>query len=370
MTDQERAYQLALSMINGVGFSLWKNFIEHFGNAENLYNTSRSTLANVHKHHDVCKEILEKKHLSEAEQLIQKHNKNNIKIVSYFDDKYPKKLKQIPLPPMFLYCKGDYELNNALRSVAIVGTRTPSSYGKIIASEIVEDLKKYNVEVVSGLAYGIDVIAHDVSIHNSIPTIAVLAGSLDKIYPSVHKPIANKIIESGGMLISESPLGLIAESYHFPARNRIIAGCTDLTIVIEAGGKSGSLITAQYANDYNRDVFAIPGNVNNPMAKGCNMLIQKNLAHLITSADDVSYIMNWPEAPLKAHHSQDKKYNNLDQSSKQIVDIITEHPNISVEEILTKIDVQASNLSVTMMQLEMENIISTVDGIRYNVKKS
>ena len=271
---------------------------------------------------------------------------------------------------MFLYCKGDYELNNALRSVAVVGTRTPSSYGKIIASEIVEDLKKYNVEVVSGLAYGIDVIAHDVSIHNSIPTIAVLAGSLDKIYPSVHKPIANKIIESGGMLISESPLGLIAESYHFPARNRIIAGCTDLTIVIEAGEKSGSLITAQYANDYNRDVFAIPGNVNNPMAKGCNMLIQKNLAHLITSADDVSYIMNWPEAPLKAHHSQDKKYNNLDQSSKQIVDIITEHPNISVEEILTKIDVQASNLSATMMQLEMENIISTVDGIRYNVKKS
>ena len=368
MTDEEKIYQIALSKIKNVGFVLWKNFIEHFGSATDLYTKNQTTLRQIHKYPTVCQEILNRAHIDESEKLLNEHKHNGINIISYFDNQYPYNLKQIASPPMFLYYKGNMNTKH-LHTISIVGTRTPSQYGKNITENFVSALTEYNVDIISGLAYGIDITAHNCALQNNIRTIAVLASGLDKIYPNQHKPIANMILDHDGALISEFPLHTDPNSFNFPTRNRIIAGYSDATLVIEAGEKSGSIITAMRANDYDRDVFAVPGNINSSTSAGCNMLIRNNIAHLVTSVEDIAEIMNWTKDDTNICVQPETNYDKFDELTKNIIYIIQKHPNISSDNILNSVDIHIQRLSSIILQLELDGIIEVVQGDKYRLKR-
>ena len=373
MEDEELVYQLALSRIKGVGFSIWQKLINTFGSAKKVYEDIESVLSGQmqnKKFLTICQSIAKKENLQNAEQMIEQHNKAGVKIISFYDEHYPNKLKEITSSPCFLYVKGNLDLN-CQKTLSIVGSRTPTDYGKEMTKKIVNEIADYEICIVCGLAYGIDFLSHEEAVKNNILTIAVLAGGLDKIYPIVHKPLADSIVAHGGALVSESPLGVVPENFHFPARNRIIAGLSDATLVVEAGLKSGSNITAICANDYNREVFAIPGNVGSPLSVGCNNLIKKNQAHLTTCAEDIVEIMNWNkklssgEQKIKKEEIKSVILKNLDIDSQKILLELQKNKTLSIDELFDKTDIPIDKLSMLLLQLELLNYIQTFPGNRY-----
>ncbi len=369
MDEEELVFQLALSRIKGVGFGVWSKLIKSFGSAKKIFSDIDSIpIDNIQNQglRAIYRAISKKETISEAEQILKQHLQAEIRIISFYDKNYPQNLKEISSPPCFLYVQGNLELNGS-RSLSMVGSRTPSDYGKAMVKKLVREFREYNVMVVSGLAYGIDFLSHDQAIKNDIPTMAILAGGLDKIYPTVHKPLADAIVSHGGAIMSEYPMGTIPENFHFPARNRIIAGFSDATLVVEAGTKSGSIITALCANDYNKEVFAVPGNVGNPLSVGCNNLIKNNQAHLITCAHDIAAVMNWDK---HANVSQMKPKpnpipDNLDEESKKILHLLQQGNALSVDEIFEKTDIPLDKLSMLLLQLELLNLIKILPGNRY-----
>ena len=368
MDEEELIYQLALSQIKGVGFNIWSRFIKTFGSAKKVYqDISNSSFLNIQNKtlKLITASIVRQENLEKSEKMLRQHAAEDVKIISFYENDYPENLKNIPSPPCFLYVKGNSKMND-IKTLSIIGSRTPSNYGKEVVKKIVRDISNCNVTIVSGLAYGIDFLAHEESIKNNIPTIAIFAGGLDKIYPSVHKPLSDNIVEQGGMLISEYPLGVMAENFHFPARNRIIAGFSDATLVIEAGVKSGSNITALYANDYDKEVFAVPGNIGNPLSVGCNNLIKKNQAHLITCAQDIIDVMNWQTATkTKPEKKKNSIPNNLDEDSKKILNEFQKNGSLSIDDLLEKTDITMDKLSMLLLQLELVGLIKTLPGNRY-----
>src|SRR5690606_16227964 len=214
--------------------------------------------------------------------------------IFYTDKNYPTRLKQINDAPSLLYVKGNVDFENQ-KMVAIVGTRKATEYGKRCVEDLVAELVPHRATIVSGLAYGIDIHAHKQAVKNDLPTFGVMGSGMDIIYPSAHKETAKKMFANGG-LITEHPFGTKPDAHNFPARNRIVAALSDAVIIVEAAAKGGALITADIANSYNKDVFAMPGNLRQSHSAGCNNLIKSNRAHLLTSVKDLEYIMNWDPA--------------------------------------------------------------------------
>ena len=368
--NEELIYQLAIFHTKGVGFSIWKHLIDTYKSATNLFNNSTQIYENINNvlYKKIILDIVNKTHLSKAESIFNNNNNKEYKIISYYDEDYPYRLKETYNPPAFLFTKGNTSILSNKRILSIVGTRSPSTYGKEVTNFLIDSLKDYDITFISGLAYGIDIIAHKKTLEYKIPNIGVIAGGLDKIYPSVHKPIAQQIIENNGILISENPLGVVPESYHFPSRNRIIAGCADAITIIEAGNNSGSLITAYYGNDANRDVFAVPGNINTSTSIGCNKLIKNNIAKMITNGDDIVIDMNW----IKSSHvlKENKNNNNLkslDEDSQKVLLIIKDNPKIFIDNLAAKTDIEISKLSVILLKLEIKKIIRTYPGYKYEI---
>jgi DNA processing protein len=254
-----------------------------------------------------------------------------------------------------------------------VGTRRATPNGKLIVKKLVEALSEYGVMVVSGLAYGIDICAHEVALQQQLPTVAVLANSLDKIYPASHTKIARDMLANGGLL-SEVTTGSSLEAFHFPNRNRIIAGISDATIVVEAGTKSGAIITANFANNYDREVFAFPGNVHEPFSAGCNQLIRNQQAHLVTCADEIAYMMNWKKnnsvSTNKLHnYAFDSKFAELTASEKQILlTLKASYPQaIHIDELCQRTQLTPIQLSPTLLQLELCNLLENCAGNKYKL---
>lgn len=372
---EEKIYQLALSLIKGVGFVVWEKLIDRFRSAKDVYENSANIFANVFKqnYQPIIKSILKKDTVSHAEEIINRHQKMGIQVISFFDSTYPERLKHIKNPPCFLYYKGN--LNFSLpKVVSIVGTRGATPNGKLIVKNLVEGLSEYGVMIVSGLAYGIDICAHEVALQQHLPTIAVLASGLDKIYPSSHTKIAASMLANGG-LVSELTTGTLLESFHFPNRNRIIAGLADATIVVEASTKSGALITANFANSYDREVFAFPGNIHEPFSVGCNQLIRRHQAHLVTSVDEITHMMNWkkskaPSSPI--HHNAyvaDKKFTSLSSIEQEIIFTLKScHPKvIHIDELCQQTQFRLAQLSPKLLQLELGNIVEGFPGNKYKL---
>lgn len=316
----------------------------------------------VHKNKN--KPFGRKKHLEKATKLVEIHKKNNIEIIPYKDTRYPQKLRHISNPPSVLYSSNNININDR-PLIAIVGTREPTLYGKKFVENLMPSLKKYQPIIVSGLAYGIDICAHKMALAYQIPTVAVVAGGLDMIYPYEHAKEVAKINEKG-CVFSEHPLGTKPERHHFPIRNRIIAGMADVVIVVEAGAKSGALITAKYANAFNTEVFALPGNVNSTTSAGCNYLIKTHQAHMITSPEDVAYIMNWNvKTDIKSVKRISPNF-PLDETEKSILKVMEIQKNpINIEEISAKTQIDMSLISGLMLQLEIKKCVEQADINQY-----
>lgn len=357
---------LALNFIAGLGSITQRNLIDFFGSPKAVIDASQNELQQISGVGKVISaNILSGK--SEAYRKAEKEilfaEKHQIKIVAYSDKSYPRRLRECADAPMVFYYRGNADLD-AARIVSVVGSRKATSYGKMLCERLIESLQDYNVLVISGLAYGIDVYAHKASLEAGIPTVGVLGHGLDTIYPSIHRNIAVKMLNNGGLLSefsSETP----ADPKHFPQRNRIVAGLADVTVVVEAARRGGALITAELANNYDRDVCAFPGNIGSEYSEGCNLLIKSHRAHLITGAEDLGYVMDWLPEKRVDDTVQNTLSVRLSGAEKIVYEIVKAGGQVSIENILNQSNIQAGKLPIVLLELEMKGLIITTPGKMY-----
>lgn len=334
------------------------------GSAEAIFLESLTTL---HRLSGIPKEVLRSMKRESALSLADMHVnymlKHNISVYFYLDSDYPRRLKHCADAPILLYGRGKNELN-APRMVSVVGTRNASAYGSGLCESFLHELIGKDITVVSGMAYGVDICAHKYCVRFGIPTIGVLGHGPDRIYPHVHQRTAEQMMEHGGVLTEFLP-GTKPDRENFPMRNRIVAGMTDATIVIESKKSGGSLITAELANDYNKDVFAFPGNVGQTLSEGCNHLIRQQKAHLITSAEDFLTFMNWNDIPNQG--VQRTIFNELDQEERNICSMLTAPQGEHIDVLSAKTGLAISALNVRLFHLEMKGVIKPLPGSRYRL---
>ncbi|NQV74598.1 MAG: DNA-protecting protein DprA [Bacteroidetes bacterium] len=359
-------HQIALSCLPGIGSVLARNLLSYFGNEEEVFKAKGQHLEKVPgigpktleliMNHEVFK-------LSEAE--LKFIDKYKIKPLFLTDGDYPKRLRNCADAPVMLYFKGNADLNKS-KIVSVVGTRNATDYGREICKNLIANLQVYDPLIVSGLAYGIDGAAHKESLKLEIPTIGVLAHGLDRIYPAQHRSMAEKMLDCGGLL-TEFMSGTIPAPENFPKRNRIIAGLSDLTIVVEASIKGGALITAELANSYNRDVFAFPGRINDEFSLGCNFLIKTHRANLITKVEDIEYIMGWSRDNEVSAKPQLSLLLNLSADEQIIADVLSSKGSVAVDELSFLTGLQQSRLAVTILGMEMKGNIISLPGKVYKL---
>lgn len=366
MSDQQ-LYQIALTLLPQVGPLTAKNLVSYCGSAEAVFKATRRELLKIPGIGTVVADsVLSASTFQLAEKELDFIEKNGVDCVFYTDDRYPTRLKQCPDGPVLLFFKGSsVHLLNSERVVAIVGTRQPTDYGKAVCEEIVEGLKPYNPLIISGLAYGIDITAHRKSNMLDIPNIGVLGHGLGSIYPSQHRGIALKMIENGGLL-SQYIHSAKPDREHFPMRNRIIAGMCDALIVIETAASGGSMISAQLASDYDRDLFAIPGKINDPKSAGCNYLIQNGRAQLVCSATDMAEAMFWEKDGRKSPR-QTQLLLDLSAEEENLLKNIRESPEIAIDQLAVASQLPPGELASTLLGLEFKGAIRTLPGKRYIV---
>ena len=282
------------------------------------------------------------------------------------DGGYPKRLLNCYDPPTLLFYKGTGDLNTG-RIVNIIGTRNPTDYGRQLTDKLVETLAQHNIMVVSGLAFGIDTQAHKASLKNNLPTVGVLAHGLDTIYPSENAKLARTILEQGGGLLTEFPSGTKPDKHNFPTRNRVVAGLCDATIVVETDIKGGSMITADLAIGYNRDVFAFPGKVTDAKSRGCNWLIRQNKAALISNGDELLETMNWLPHPEKKPKVQRSLFIELTPQEKTIVDLLTSREQMHIDELNLKSGLPPSSAAGALLSLELQGVVARMPGKLYKL---
>jgi DNA processing protein len=358
-------YKVALTFIKNVGHVTAKNLLGHFGSAEAIFKASTTELMQVPGVGALtAAEIKSKKPIKDAEQQLHFLEKYNIRVLFFLDDAFPRRLRDCFDAPILLYYKGTADLNHP-RIISIVGTRKATPYGRMLCKQLAETLKPYDVLIISGLAYGIDVAAHQESLNHDIPTIGVLGHGLDRLYPHLHRQIARDMLHRGG-LITEFPLDTMPDKENFPKRNRIIAGLSDVTVVVEAAAKGGALITADIANSYNRDVFAFPGRSIDEYSQGCNFLIKTNRAGLLNDAKDLIYYLGWDHVPLDQSQTQIKIPIGLNAQELDIVTVLQVAPAM-VDEIAMRTKILQSKLAVHLLSLEMQGILTVLPGKVYRL---
>lgn len=358
-------HNIALTFIPEVGHVTAKNLLGHFGSSEAIFKAKGHELMEVPgigprtAHH-----ILHNTALSDAEKQQKFIRQHQVEVLFYTDKNYPHRLRNCVDAPVLLYYRGNANLNHN-RIISVVGTRRATEYGRQLCKQLCETLADYNVFVVSGLAFGIDIAAHKESVYRNMPTVGVLAHGLDRIYPPLHNPVAQKMLLNGGLL-TEFPLHTTPEKENFPKRNRIIAGISDATIVVEATAKGGALITADIANSYNRDVFAYPGRVNDPSSQGCNFLIKTNRAGLINNAEDLLYYLGWDDKKKESKQQQLHMPLGLSTEEEKII-LLLKDAGARVDELAIRSEIPQSRLAMHLLNLEMQGIILSLPGKFYQL---
>ncbi len=358
--DQERISFLSLHFIPGVGDFLVKQLVSYCGSAEQVFKTPKGKLLKIPGVGEISAEAIKNgKSFHEAELELLKAEKEDTEILFFTDKRYPQRLKSIEDAPSLLYYKGNQNLNPA-KTVGIVGTRQATDYGKEMVEKICRELVPHQPLIVSGLAYGIDIHAHKQALHNELATIGVMGSGIDVIYPAAHKETARKMIGHGGLL-TENHFGTKPDAHNFPSRNRIIAGLCDALIVVEAADKGGALITADIANSYNKDVFAVPGNVGSQYSEGCNKLIKTNRANLFNSVKDLEYIMNWTsDSPLELPTIELSSFEPDEQIVLKILKA-SKGP-MMVDELSLRSSLHPSKLASLLLSLEFKNAVKSLPG--------
>lgn len=359
--------KIALTKIKGIGPKLSRTLLAYNGSVEEIFRCSKKQLLAIPNIGEViANSIISKSYLSEAEEEYNFTQKHGIEIAWIEDNNYPKRLKNCEDAPILLYYKGTASLNPT-RAISIVGTRNATHYGKRICEDFIQQLKEYDVQIISGLAYGIDSLAHRDALKNNIPTIGVLGHGLDRIYPAAHRELASRMLDNGGLL-TEFPSGTNPDRQNFPMRNRIIAGLADVTIVVEAALKGGALITAEIANTYNKDVCAFPGAIDQEYSAGCNYLIKTNRAHLIRHADDLSYLMNWDKEQKPTKTPQLKLIpEDMSKDEQKVYTYIKEKKQASIDDLSLHCDWPQSKLAIVLLEMEMKSLLISLPGKTYKI---
>jgi DNA processing protein len=359
-------YQLSLTLVPNIGPVQAKILLQHFDAAE-IFIARKTSLEKIEGIGGIrAHNIKAFTDFSKAEEEIEFIEKYKIKSLFLTDKDYPQRLLNCYDSPTLLYYRGVADLNTS-KIIAIVGTRNNSDYGKQVTEKFVKELAAQNVLIVSGLAFGIDAIAHKSAIKNQLPTVGVLAHGLDQIYPFEHSGLAKDMIKHSGGLLTEFRSHTKPDKHNFPIRNRIVAGMSDATIVIETGIKGGSMITAELANGYNKDVLAFPGRTSDIKSAGCNYLIKNNKAVLLTDAQDLIEMMSWEAKRSKEKKSQKEIFIELSKDEKVIIDILKEKESTHIDEINTKSGLSSSSVAAVILNLELQNVILSLPGKIYQL---
>ncbi|MEX0882091.1 MAG: DNA-processing protein DprA [Cyclobacteriaceae bacterium] len=359
-------YNVALSLVPKLGPNLYKNIIRYCGSAESFFSLNNGKAAKIP---GIGPKLLayrkdKDRYLRDAELLIEAAIKNHIQIHCYVDSTYPQRLKSVPDSPTVIFTKGKIDLN-PVRSLGIVGTRNATLYGKNITQKIVEELAPFAPTIISGLAYGIDIEAHRAALSHLLPTIGILGSDLNTIYPAAHRNTAFQMMENGGLL-TEYKLNTALNPSNFPQRNRIIAAMSDALIVVEAAEKGGALITAEIAYSYNREVFAVPGNLQSKYSEGCNNLIRYMKAGIYMGAREIIEALSWgneghsknPTIPLP-------DLSQLDPGEKKIMEILIEKIEIEIDRLSWEMEMPISELAVKLLNLEFLGLVKSLPGKKY-----
>lgn len=359
----ETLYRIALTMVPNIGPVLSKNLIGYCGSAEAVFREKKSALSKIPGIGTLkAREINASVVLPRAEEELRFVEQNQVEVLFFLDDNYPRRLRHFDYSPLILYYRGNQDLNPH-RTVGIVGTRTPSAHGRMLTEKLVDDLTDYGVVIVSGLAYGVDGCAHKKSIEVGLATLGVMGNGHDVIYPAAHKELAKKMLKNGGLL-TEFCSQTRPDKVNFPMRNRIIAALADALVVIESKTSGGSIITAEFANEYNKDVFAIPGRPGDEWSGGCNALIKKNKAHLMEDLSDLLYIMRWDDIDHKKS-VQTSLFIELDVEQQTIVDFIRMRKECGIEELIYGLNLPSSTLASQLLALEFKGVVRPLPGKRY-----
>lgn len=358
--------QIALTLLKGAGRKKIRLILSNVGSVDAFFKEKKYKLLKIN---GLGRSFLDQLNREEALLMAEKHVLELLKKpfqAHFFQyDDFPQRLNQCEDAPLLLFSQGNMDLN-ASRVVSIVGTRNATAYGKSICDELLHAFVGKNIVVVSGLAYGIDIYVHQLCVKLGIPTIGVLGHGLDRLYPATHKQTAIAMQANGGLLTEFLP-GTNPDRVNFPMRNRIVAGMCDATIVVESGEKGGSLITAELANDYARDVFAFPGDIGREFSMGCNKLIQQNRAHLITSSSDFFRLMNWNEVEKKAVKQTQLFEFDLSVEELSILQMLKDKESESFDLLSLKLDLSVSKLSGMLLNLEFEGLVKSLPGKRYRL---
>jgi DNA processing protein len=389
-SDEEVFWQIALTLVPGIGCVLAKALAEHFASARDIFRATEDELVRVEKMHPgAAKRIKQFDQFRQADQTLAFTIKHGVRVIFLTDPGYPSRLRQCTDPPTILYYKGNAPLNHR-HILSIIGTRLPSDYGKHLTIQLVKDLSAYDVLVVSGLADGIDALAHRCALGNGLPTVGVLGHGLDMIYPPDNRLLAKEMLSQGGLL-TEFREGTPAAKFNFPRRNRIVAGISEATVILETGVKGGSIVTASLASGYNREIFAFPGRTTDTKSSGCHALIRQNKAALVTGAADIAYHLNWaaPErgydkgrraagkamenggGPAPDSTAPGSPGNGYEEGSREgvIHSLLSAHvPGVHLDELIVKTGFDSSSLAVILLTMELEQVIESLPGMRYRLR--
>ncbi|HSM57998.1 MAG TPA: DNA-processing protein DprA [Candidatus Sulfomarinibacteraceae bacterium] len=358
MTDLK--YWLGFNLVKGIGPAKLQALLDYYGDIATAWRASKADLARIGIDRRAIKTFVETRSTTDLDAYLARVNNSGAKVLTWESPDYPRYLREAPAPPPVLYVAGDL-LEADRWAVAVVGTRRKSDYGEQVTRELVSGLVHNNVTIVSGLARGIDFIAHDTAVKQGGRTIGVLGSGIDHIYPPEHRNLARKIVkERRGAIISDYPLGTEPESKNFPPRNRIISGLTLGVLVIEAGKRSGALITANYALEQDREVFAVPGKITSYRSAGTNRLIQQG-AKLVTQVEDILEELNLTMVPQQVAVQM-----VAPESAEEVA--LLEHLSpepLHIDELCRASGLDMSKVSSTLALMELKGMVQQVGGMRY-----
>ena len=364
----ETLSQIALTFTPGLGNTSIRRLVDLYPD-EDIFSLPKSELKKAFgSHKSVLDNILNKTAFQRAEEELRFCEQSHIRPLFFTDPDYPERLNHDETDdcPALLYVLGSANLNPE-RSVAVVGTRRATAYGRDNTDRLIRELKLYNTLIISGLAYGIDTTAHSAALDYGLPTIAVLGHGLDQIYPAQNRPLAKRILEAGGALVTEYPSGTAINPRFFPARNRIIAALADATVVVEASEKGGALITAAIAASYHREVFAVPGRLTDSYSRGTNNLIATNRALLVRNADDIAFQLGWPLLGRQTEMKELKDSYKLSSDEQKIVNVLKEYDHMGLDEVASATSFSLPKTASHLFNLEMNKVVRTLPGHLYQL---
>jgi len=366
--NDKSLYRIALTLIKGVGVMHARNLMQVIGDEEAIFKANVRTLKAIPRLSErIIQEIRSPEVMERAERELAFVVKNKIQLLFFTDPGYPQRLTQCIDAPVLLYAKGKTDLNRE-KVISIVGTRNATKQGEDFCRDFIRDtsLKFPDIQIVSGLAYGIDICAHRAALQQGLSTVAVLGHGLDRIYPSLHRQTAVEMLEQGALL-TEFPSNTNPDRHNFVKRNRIVAGMSDAVVVIESGEKGGSLTTADIANSYFREVFAVPGRTRDKMSSGCNRLISDNKALLLQSADDLIAHMGWETEDKRDQPQQKELFIELSAEEEKVFNALNKAGSMQVNTLAIELNIPVSELFMTLLEMEMKNRVESLPGGVYRL---